>query len=35
MMEQDVSECMLLAESKKYLAYVVKSNALKKKGDES
>ena len=35
MMEQDVSECMLLAESKKDLAYVVKSNALKRKFDES
>ena len=30
MMEQDVSECMLLAESKKDLAYVMKSNALKR-----
>ena len=34
-MEQDVSKCMLLAESKKDLAYVVKSNILKKKCDES
>ena len=35
MMEQDMSECMLLAESKKDLAYVVKSNARKRKCDES
>ena len=35
MMEQDVSECMLLAESKKDLAYAVKSNALKRKCDKS
>ena len=34
-MEQDLTECMLLAESKKDLAYVVKSNALKRKCDES
>ena len=34
-MEQDVSKFMLLAESKKDLAYVVKSNILKKKCDES
>ena len=31
MVEQDVSECMLLAESKKDLTYVVKNNALKRK----
>ena len=35
MMEQDERECMLQAESKKDLAYVVKSNALKRKCDES
>ena len=35
MIEQDVSECMLLAESKKDLAYVVKRKALKRKCDES
>ena len=35
MMEQDVSEFMLLDESKKDLAYVMKSNALKAKCDES
>ena len=35
MMEQDVSECMLLAESNKDLEYIVKSNALKRKCDES
>ena len=35
MVEQDVSECMLLAESKKDLTYVVKNNALKRKCDES
>ena len=34
MMEQDVSECVLLDESKKDLAYLVKSNALKGKCDE-
>ena len=35
MMEQDVRECVLLDESKKDLAYLVKSNALKGKCDES
>ena len=35
MKEQDMSECLLLPESKKDLAYVVKSNALKRKCDES
>ena len=35
MMEQDVSEFMLLDESKKDLTYVMKSNALKVKCDES
>ena len=35
MMEQDVSECILLAESKKDLAYVMKSNALKRNCGES
>ena len=35
MMEQDVSECVLLDESKKDLAYLVKSNALKEKCDKS
>ena len=35
MMEQDVSEFILLDESKKNLAYVMKSNALKGKCDES
>ena len=35
MMEQDVRECMLLAESKTNLTYVVKNNALKRKCDES
>ena len=35
MMDQDLGECMLLAESKKDLAYVVKSSALKRKCDES
>ena len=35
MVEQDVSECMLLAESKKDLTYVVRNNALKRKCDES
>ena len=35
MIEQDVSECMLLAESKKDLAYVVNRKALKRKCDES
>ena len=34
-MEQDVSEYVLLDESKKDLAYLVKSNALKGKCDES
>ena len=35
MMEQDVNECILLAESKKDKGYVVKSSALKRKCDES
>ena len=35
MVEQDVSECVLLAESKKDLTYVVKNNALKRKCDEN
>ena len=35
MMEQDVNECVLLAESRKNSAYVVRSNTLKKKCDES
>ena len=34
MMEQDVSRCILLSESKQDLSYVVKSNALKRKCDE-
>ena len=34
-MEQDVSEFMLLDESKKDLAYAMKSNALKGKCNES
>ena len=34
MMEQDVSKCILLSESKQDLSYVVKSNALKRKCDE-
>ena len=35
MMEQDVSEFMLLDESKKDLTYAMKSNALKAKCNES
>ena len=35
MMEQDVNECMLLAESENDSAYVVSSSALKRKCDES
>ena len=35
MMEEDVGEFMLLAESKKDLAYVTKSNSLKRKCDEN
>ena len=35
MAEQDVNECVLLAESRKNSAYVVRSNTLKKKCDES
>ena len=35
MMEEDVGDCMLLAESKKDLAYVAKSNSLKRKCDEN
>ena len=34
MMEQDVSRCILLSESKQDFSYVVKSNALKRKCDE-
>ena len=34
-MEHDVRKCMLVAESRKDLAYVVKSNTLKRKFDES
>ena len=35
MMEEDVGDSMLLAESKKDLAYVAKSNSLKRKCDEN
>ena len=35
MMEQDINECMLLAESENDSAYVVRSSALKRKCDES
>ena len=35
MMEEDVGECMLLAESKKDLAHVTKGNSLKRKCDEN
>lgn len=35
LMEKDISESMLLAESKHDLAYVIKGNALKRKCDES
>ena len=35
MMQQDMSKCILLGKSKKDLAYIKMSNALKRKCDES
>ena len=35
MMQQDMSKCILLDKSKKDLAYIKMSNALKRKCDES